>query len=231
MARARRRNISQESELIYDVHEFGLIIDTREIFLASDLAYDYDEAMLDHRSANQFIRNLTLLNNKGTNTILVHAITCGGDWNYGIAIYDAIKASCEDENSSDVVVLSHAHARSMSSIIPQAAKWRVIMPNADFLIHWGTLDLQGNHTSVEAEAVWAKRTAEKMLDIYVGRCREGEHWEREGFSEEDIRNFLREQVDRKQEYYMTSRQAVEMGFVDAVLGDEGFETIKALRDD
>jgi ATP-dependent protease ClpP protease subunit len=104
------------------------------------------------------------------------------------------------------------------------------MPNADFLIHWGTLELQGNHSSVEAEAHWAKRTKEIMLDIYVDRCKEGEFWEEEGYSEDDIRNFLREQMDRKQEYYMTPREAVEKGFFDAVLGDEEYETIKALRD-
>jgi ATP-dependent protease ClpP protease subunit len=213
--------------MIYDTHEFGILIDTREIFLSSDLAYDYDEAMIDHRAANTFIRNLRILNNLGTDPILIHQCTVGGDWNYGIAIYDAIKAS-----SSNIIIICHAHARSMGSIIPQAATWRVIMPNADLLIHWGTLEQGGNYTSVQAEAHWGRRIAEKMLDIYISRCKEGQFWEREGIeTEEEIREFLRDNMNKKQEWYMTPREAVDMGFFDAVLGDDEFETIKQLRSD
>jgi ATP-dependent protease ClpP protease subunit len=36
-------------------------------------------------------------------------------------------------------------------------------------------------------------------------------------------------MDKKQEYYMTPREAVERGFMDAVLGDEGYETIEMIR--
>jgi ATP-dependent protease ClpP protease subunit len=210
------------------------MIDTREIFLSSSLEDDCETAMIDHWSANHFIRNLSILNSTGDRKqpILVHMCTCGGEWNYGIAIYDAIKASCDDEKCSDVIILAHAHARSMSSIIPQAAKWRVIMPNADFLIHWGELELASTHTSVQAEAHWARRSCETMLDIYIDRCREASYWEREGYdTPETIREFLRDRMDKKQEYYMTARESVEMGFMDAVLGDEGFETIDQLRAD
>jgi len=218
--------------MIYDAHEFGLLIDTREIFLNSDLRYDYNEAMLDHRAANTFIRNLQILNNINNSPILVHQCTNGGDWNYGIAIYDAIKASCDDEESSDIIVLSHAHSRSMSSVIPQAAKWRVIMPTADILIHWGTLTFDGNYTSVQADSHWSKKQSEIMLDIYVTRCKEGAFWDREGIETEDeIKEFLRDKMDRKQEWYLTPEEAVDMGFMDAVLGDEGFETIRQLRSD
>jgi ATP-dependent protease ClpP protease subunit len=225
MADPKRRGISQRSEMIYDVHNFGIILDTREIFLSSALDYHYDDAMIDHKAANTFIRNLQILNYMGSDTILVHQITNGGDWNMGIAIYDAIKNS-----SSETVLLAHAHARSMSSIIPQAATWRIIMFNADFLIHWGTSVLDGNFTSVQAEAEWDKKISERMLDIYLERCKEGEYWTRNGMDEQTIREWLRDQMDKKQEVYMTPREAVDKGFFDAVLGDEGFETIKSLRD-
>lgn len=228
----RRRSISQQSEMVYDCHEFSLLVDTREIFLLSHHEYDLDSHLIDQRAASTFIKNLNILNNLGNQPILVHQITCGGDWNYGIAIYDAIKASCEDEESSNVIVLSYAHARSMSSIIPQAATWRILMPNADFLIHWGEESFSGNYSSVQAEAHWSRRIAERMLDIYVERCQKGDYWEREGIeSEEEIKEFLRDKMDRKQEYYITPEDAVDMGFMDAVLGDDEFETIKKLRSD
>jgi len=230
MPRARRRSISQESEMIYDAHEFGIIIDTRELFISSDLGTCLEDAMIDHRTANMFIRNLRILNNKSSAPILVHSITCGGDWNYGIAIYDAIKSSCDDENSSDIIMLSHGHARSMSSIMPQAATWRVIMPHADFLVHWGTEELCGNYTSVQAEAHWNKQVRERMIDIYIERCKDGEYWKREGYdTSEEIRSFLVDRVDRKQEFYLTPDEAVDMGFMDAVLGNVEFETITNLR--
>lgn len=231
MADPKRRNISQKSEMVYDIHNFGLILDTREIFLSSCLEYNYEEAMIDHISANMFIRNLQLLNNMNSETILVHMITNGGVWNYGIAIYDAIKNSCDDPELSDIVILAHAHARSMSSIIPQAATYRVMMPNADFLIHWGTDELSGNFTSVQAEAKWGEVIAETMLDIYYRRCHGGDFWKRQGLlTEKKIKEYLKDNMDAKQEWYMTPRVAVDMGFMDAVLGDEQYETIKALRD-
>jgi ATP-dependent protease ClpP protease subunit len=235
MASPKRRTISQRSEMIYDAQIFGITVDTRELFIGPggiESYRDNDTAMIDYLTANQFIRNLRILNSMGNDPILVHSITCGGDWNYGIAIYDAIKNSCDDPNLSNIVVLSHAHARSMSSVIPQAATYRVLMPNADFLIHSGTLGLDGNATSVLAEADWAKRIEEIMLDIYVDRCYEGGFWLREGITErKQIKEYLRTEMARRQEWYMTPREAVDKGFVDAILGDEGFETIKALRED
>lgn len=231
MPEPRRRTISQRSEVIYDVHNFGVMLDTREIFLNSDLDYDYEEAMLDHRSANTFIRNLQILNSLNHTPILVHQITCGGDWNYGIAIYDAIKNSCQDPQLSNITVLAYAHARSMSSVIPQAATWRVMMPNADFLIHYGTLGVEGNYTSVVSEVDWAKKQLEVMLDIYVDRCKDGEFFKKNNMDERATRKWLKDKIDSKQEFYTTAQESVYMGFMDGVMGDEDFETMQKLRDE
>ncbi len=226
MTKPPRRNISQRSEMVYDAHIFNIILDTREIFLSSDQNYNYEEAMLDHRAANTFIKNLQILNSKDNDNILVHMITNGGDWNYGMAIYDAIKTS-----QSSITILAYAHARSMSSIIPQAAKWRVIMPHADFLIHWGTNEISGNHTSVQAEALWSQKSAEIMLDVYTERCKDGQFFKREGMDEKQVRQWVGDQMTKKQEFYMTAREAVDKGFMDAVLGDEEFETVEKLKEE
>lgn len=230
MADIRRRNISQRSELINDCHNFGVIPDTREIFLNSrtDTLLE-DGAMLDHWAATNFVRNLRLLLSMGQDPILVHMITCGGYWNYGMAIYDAIKECCESTAGAEITVLAYANARSMSSVIPQAATHRVITPNADFLIHWGSMGAEGNLTSVLAEAEQAKKGCEAMLDVYVARCKDGPHWKEKKMGEAAIRRYLRNWMDKKQEVYMTPREAVERGFMDAVLGDEGYETIGMLR--
>ena len=225
----KRPALSQQAELAYTVHNYGLNVDTKDIFLHGHIDYELeplDDPGVDYRMATCFIKNLNIIRHLHPDApILVHMITSGGDWNYGMAIYDAITA-CPNH----VVVLAYAHSRSMSSIIPQAADYRVIMPNADFLIHWGSSGYEGNFTSVQAEADWDKTIAETMLDIYAEKCKDGDFWRRQNMrGVKEIREWLREEMTKRQEFYMTSKEAVDMGFFDAVLGDEDFETIESLR--
>jgi ATP-dependent protease ClpP protease subunit len=71
-----------------------------------------------------------------------------------------------------------------------------------------------------------------MLDIYYQRCKDGDFWKRQGLlTEAEIKEYLKENMDKKQEWYMTPRIAVDMGFMDAVLGDEQYETISSLREE
>lgn len=219
----QRRTVSQRSELTYDVHEFGLNLDSREVFLMSDPALD--EEVIDFRAANRFIKNLSLLDNANRRPIIVHQCTCGGEWNYGVAIYDAIRA-CR----SSVVVLAHAHARSMSSVIPQAATKRVLMPNADFLIHFGTAAYDGDARSFEAEADWSKQLNDRMLDIYATRLLKGAHFRAKKWGRDRIkRDFLIPIMDKRRECYFTAQEAVEFGFMDGIFGTRGYETLDKLR--
>lgn len=229
MTSPRKRSISQRSELINDCHNFGIIPDTREIFLNSRTDTALEDTMIDHWAATNFIRNLRLLVSMSKEPILVHMITCGGDWNYGLAIYDAIKECCESQAGCEITILAYAHSRSMSSVIPQAATHRIMMPNTDFLIHWGQWGYVGNSTSALAEAKQWELGNDIMLDIYMSRCKYGTYWKQKKMNEIAIREFLKDTMDRKQEVYMTPRESVEKGFMDAVLGDKGFETIEMLR--
>jgi len=225
MADPKRRNISQRSEMIYDAHHFGVILDTRELFIAPSEYYD----MIDWDTAHQFIKNLQILNGINHEPILIHFMSCGGSWDYGMAMYNAIKNSCDDPKLSNIVILSYAHARSMSSIIPQAAKWRVIMPDAYFMMHDGTYGDEGNWKTVLSGAKFYEQATVRMMQIYVDKCVHGEqfaNWERE-----KIQEYLEKKIAYEDDFYLTAREAVNYGLMDAVLGDEGFETIKALRED
>lgn len=219
--RPPRRTISQRSELIGDVHEYGLNPDTREIWLYP--GWCSPEGAIDHLTAAQFITNLRILESLGQGSVLIHSCTDGGLWNYGIAIYDAIVSTMVD-----TTLLAHANARSMSSIIPQAARTRVIMPNADFLIHYGSEGFDGNCQSFISEAKWAEVLTERMLTIYADRCVRGPWFRKKRWSRERIREWIRRQIDQKQEVYMDARQAVDYGFFDAVLGDPGYEDVSKL---
>jgi ATP-dependent protease ClpP protease subunit len=217
-----RRTISQRSELINDFHTWGVNPDTREIVLMSSA--DNPEDGIDWTCANTFIKNLLLLNTMNHMPILVHQCTCGGEWAYGIAIYDAIAAS-----PSPVVLVAHAHARSMSSIIPQAAKRRVIMPSADFMIHFGTSGYEGDSRSFVAEGQQTNRLDAMMLEIYTAKCVRGNFFRRNKYSKDRVREYLRRRMNDIREWYMPATEAVDKGFMDAVFGTPGFKTYDELR--
>jgi len=206
--------------LIHDIHEYNLNLDTREVWLHGFLS-EKDEAEVDYRMANVFLKNLRLLETVGTGPILVHQCTCGGDWNYGMAIFDII-AACR----SRVTILCHAHARSMSSVIPQAADVRVMTPNADCMIHYGDGEVEGYTPQVISEVEWWKVLNERMLEIYVEAVRGSKQFYR--WSQRKIREFLDAKLRATPNWYMTAREAVDFGFMDAVLGDEGYRDVKSL---
>ena len=194
--------------LIHNIHEYDLNVDAREIFLNSYIS-DIDEPGVDFRMAVKFNKNLRILNAISGKPILVHQHTIGGYWNDGMGIYDAMCAS-----KSVITILCYASAGSMSSIIPQAATYRVLTPNCDWMIHFGSNSIDTNTISYIQDAEWNKKLVRRMLDIYVGRCKDGEKFK--NWSEARIRNFLIRQMEKKQEVNLTSREDNIVGYEDLV---------------
>jgi len=214
------RTRSEKSELIYDIHEFCINADTRELFLHSYID-DSEESGVDYRMASRFEKNLRILTALNDNPILIHMHTIGGNWYDGMAIYDTIKG-----NPLHITILAYANARSMSSIILQAADYRIMMPHTCFMIHEGSDGYDGTHRGFITHAEEAKLAAETMLNIYTEKCSNGEKLK--GKTNRAIKTFLQSKMDKQQEWYLTARDSVKYGFADAVLGDEGCENIKKL---
>lgn len=224
---AKKRNISQRSEMIYDVHHFGIILDSRELWITPSA-----EGEIDADTAERFSKNVQTLNSYGADPILVHVMSCGGSYDYGMAIYDTIKANCDDPELADIVTLSYAHARSMSSVIPQAATWRVIRPHAYFMIHDGEYANEGTLKTVWSDLEFYKRVGSAaMMDVYVEKVKEGDFVKRQGWDEKQLRAEIEQRVAYKDDWFLTAREAVDWGFMDAVLGDDGFDTLKKLREE
>ncbi len=141
--------------------------------------------------------------------IVIHMKTPGGYWEDGMAIYDAIKAC-----PNPVTILSYAHARSMSSIILQAANKRVLMPHAYFMIHEGSMDVGGTNKQVNSYVKFSKTFDREALDIYGGVMRESGTMK--GRTLLSIKRWLQGKMDKTEEVYLTSHQAVELGLVDEV---------------
>ena len=218
-------NKKTNSELINDVHNFSLNVDTREIFLNSHIADCEEESGVDWRMATKFNKNIRLLTTgiRAEQPILIHMHTVGGNWEDGLAIYDIIK-SC---TNTHITIIAYAHARSMSSIIFQAADTRIFMPNSIWLMHMGDMGFDGQAQSFEAEAEWAKKDHDRMLDIYVESAYDSQIYS--GKSKKQIKNFIDKGLRLKQEWYMTAREAIRHGYADAVFGDKEYEDIETIK--
>mgnify|MGYP005822221883 FL=1 len=213
------------SELIHDVHNFSLNVELREVFLSSHISDEEEEAGVDWRMATKFNKNIRLLTSgvRSDEPILIHMHTVGGNWEDGLAIYDTIKA-CTDTH---ITIIAYAHARSMSSIIFQAADTRIFMPNTIWLMHMGETGFEGHSQSFEAEAEESKRDHDRMLDIYAESALDSEIYK--GKSKKQIKNLIDKGLRLKQEWYMTPKDAILHGYADAVFGDNGYEDMDAIK--
>ncbi len=207
---------------IFAVEEMQLYgINTRDfsIYLAGEEKVYYDEDAsftepgIEYQMATRFIKNLHTLSGKNPRRpILTHMKTCGGSWEEGMAIYDAIKAC-----PNPITILSYTHARSMSSIVLQAADKRVLMPNSYFLFHEGTLGLSGTNKGVLSNAEWVKKIVNPtMVRIYVSVLKRRGRFSK--WSAKRISEMLRDRMDKKEDVFLSAWEAVDWGFADEVFG-------------
>lgn len=201
---------------IWHIHEYDLDLASNHIYLfgRENYATGHEVAIgepgVDYTMANRFIRNLNLcMRVNPDKPVVIHMKTCGGDYVEGMAIYDAIK-SCP----FPVTILNYTHARSMSSLVFSAANKRVMMPNSYFMFHEGTLAYDGNYRTVMSMAEFDKLGREVMVEIYVETLKRGGKYAKR--SQKWIRNWVNEQMAKKDDVFLTAKQAVEIGFADSV---------------
>jgi len=200
----------------WHVHEYDVDLQSNHIYLmgmesfTAGIGEPSGEPGVEYSMANRFIRNMNLCMRANPGTpIVIHMKTCGGDWEEGMAIYDTIK-SCP----VPVTILSYTHARSMSSLIFQAANKRVMMPHSTFMYHDGTLGLEGTVKQVNTAVEFGKIIDQQMMKIYIDSMKLNGKFKHR--SRKFILNYLRQQMDRKEDVYMTAKEAVELGFADSV---------------
>jgi ATP-dependent protease ClpP protease subunit len=202
-------------DLTGHIHNHDVDLKSNHIYLFGAETYatfaeSTAEPGVEYVLTNRFIRNLNLCMrvNPGS-PILIHMKTCGGDEVEGLAVYDVIRAC-----PSPVTILNYTHARSMSSIIFQAANKRVMMEHSYFMFHMGTMEVGGTVKSTESYVEFGKRYKAYMLNIYTTSLKKKGKFKDK--TEQQIKRWLREQMDRKEEVFLTASQAVEYGFADEV---------------
>lgn len=198
------------------IHDYGIQLHSREIYVSGELESagsdeNGSEPGVEFLMSARFIKNMNVLAGQNKDPILVHMKTCGGEWTEGMAMYDAIAMSpCK------VTVLSYTHARSMSSIILQAADRRVLMPNSYFLFHLGQAWLSGESETVVSNAKWLERQNQIMADLYARSVKRRKKGKLSKLSIADIKTKLISQMHSKGDVFLTPKEAVEQGFADMV---------------
>jgi len=221
MSRNRQRGL----ELIETLQDYSLDVKNREIYLSghpeAQLPETDIEPGVEFLMATRFIKNIRWLSTTSKDPILVHMKTCGGYWEEGMAIYDAIQfCPCY------VVILSYTHARSMSSLVIQAADSRILMPNSYFLYHHGGYGYQGTFKGADSNMEWAKRVqTPTMVGIYAERMKKTPHSQYKKWGPQRIKDKLMKDMDKKEDVFLTPEEAVKYGLADAVFNGD-WEALK-----
>ncbi len=224
----RKRVNSALHDAIRAVHEWNLDVRQFAIHLTGESqVYENGdlpgEPGVEYQMSARFIKNLQILADQDpARPILVHMKTCGGDFTEGMAIYDAIYCA-----PNPIVILNYTHARSMSSIIFQAADRRVMMPHSHFMFHEGTLEVSGTYKGTITNLEWSKKEHPIMVDIYANRMKERGRYSK--IAKADIKKMLENQMDKKEDVFLTAQQAVDWGLADSIFDGNWAKLTKYVR--
>tara|TARA_Y100000034_G_scaffold117749_1_gene157585 strand:+ start:31609 stop:32289 length:681 start_codon:yes stop_codon:yes gene_type:complete len=218
-----KRKKEELSYVLSDLHSYNVNLGSREIYLHGAKG-ETEEPGVDYRMATTFIKNVHLLNNEAKSNILVHMHSIGGCWDNGMAIFNVIETS-----SSPITIVSYSQASSMTGIILQSAKKRIMMPDCHFLMHHGSLGLEGTHQAVVAAVDRDKRAVKRMLEIFALRMINGPYFKDRDKSLSYVTNWLDKKIKEKEDWYMDAQEAVDLGLADGILGERGFKDLTAIR--
>lgn len=149
--------------------DYNYLPSKRLIYIGSQNAETINgegESGVDCKMSEFFIKAITHLSSISNKPIIVHMNNIGGDYQHGMAIYDAIRLS-----SSHIYCICWGHAMSMGSIIVQACDSRIVAPHCTFMIHDGFENLNGTCKSIEAWAKYTTKMRKRMYEIYFSRMK------------------------------------------------------------
>lgn len=215
---------NRENDISY-LHDHNIDIPNREIYLHSYICESDEEGGVDYRSAVKFEKNLRYLNLLSLEPILVHMHLPGGHWQDCLGMYDAIKSS-----KADVIILAYAKAESASSVLLQAADVRVLMPNTNVMIHYGSFSMDAEHSKAAVSGIqWNERECDKMVDVFTDRCMYSSIYKAKNWKRMMAKKHIVSQLANKLDWILTAQEAVDYGFADGILGSKKFPNIDYLK--
>lgn len=204
----------REMNRLYNIQEYGIDTEHFTIYIQGEEANPYDDCPdpgVDYRMANKLIKNLDVLTaSDSERPIIISMKTTGGDWHEGMAMYDAILAT-----PNPISIIAYTFAESMGSVILQAANKRIMMPHSIFMFHEGHENFAGTRKEIRSEEAVSKLLEEEMLQIYID-CLKRSQGKAKNWSRKRIREWLVEQMNEKENVYLTAEDAVKIGFADEI---------------
>ena len=179
---------TSRGERSYDI--FSRLLNERIVFLGDEVNSD---------TASLVIAQLLFLESEDPDKdISLYINSPGGSVTAGMGIYDTMQyIKC------DVSTICVGMAASMGAfLLAGGAKGkRMILPNAEVMIHQPSGGAQGQATEIQITAEWILRTKKNLAKILAENCKQP---------------FEKVMADTEREYWMSAEQALDYGLVDHI---------------
>ena len=179
---------TSRGERSYDI--FSRLLNERIVFLGDEVNSD---------TASLVIAQLLFLESEDPDKdISLYINSPGGSVTAGMGIYDTMQyIKC------DVSTICVGMAASMGAfLLAGGAKGkRMILPNAEVMIHQPSGGAQGQATEIQITAEWILRTKKNSAKILAENCNQP---------------FEKVMADTERDYWMSAEQALEYGLVDHI---------------
>ena len=179
---------TSRGERSYDI--FSRLLNERIVFLGDEVNSD---------TASLVIAQLLFLESEDPDKdISLYINSPGGSVTSGMGIYDTMQyIKC------DVSTICVGMAASMGAfLLAGGAKGkRMILPNAEVMIHQPSGGAQGQATEIQITAEWILRTKKNLAKILAENCKQP---------------FEKVMADTERDYWMSAEQALDYGLVDHI---------------
>ena len=179
---------TSRGERSYDI--FSRLLNERIVFLGDEVNSD---------TASLVIAQLLFLESEDPDKdISLYMNSPGGSVTAGMGIYDTMQyIKC------DVSTICVGMAASMGAfLLAGGAKGkRMILPNAEVMIHQPSGGAQGQATEIQITAEWILRTKKTLAKILAENCKQP---------------FEKVMADTERDYWMSAEQALDYGLVDHI---------------
>lgn len=179
---------TSRGERSYDI--FSRLLNERIVFLGDEVNSD---------TASLVIAQLLFLESEDPDKdISLYINSPGGSVTAGMGIYDTMQyIKC------DVSTICVGMAASMGAfLLAGGAKGkRMILPNAEVMIHQPSGGAQGQATEIQITAEWILRTKKNLAKILAENCNQP---------------FEKVMADTERDYWMSAEQALKYGLVDHI---------------
>jgi ATP-dependent protease ClpP protease subunit len=197
---------------IDDLHDYSISVSDRVIYVGQK---DNDDDPIGYRNSTSFIKNLDYLNSLNRSAITVKLINIiGGDVGHGLAMFGAVSAS-----KSKVNIYCYGCTASFGTILLQSATQggRSISQYSEFMIHYGSTQLDSDLISAESAASATKLWRNNMLNIYASRCINGPFFKDRKYSISKVKGYINTKLRNTADWYMSPDEALYYGFVDTII--------------